>query len=218
MFMIKKNLYGKKLKVSRLIFLLPPILAVFIILFVDLRLRPQVSDMAKYKVQGIITRAVNEVIAQELLKTDTDYDEWVKIDENSSGDVTFITYNSVLINNIKSNITSEIIKSVEDIGQTDIYIPLGNITNVDLLQNKGPKIKFTISPAVYVETNIESEFTNTGINQVLHKIYVNVRVTALALIPNYTTTANFETKVCIAQVIIVGNVPNNISDKIFRLG
>lgn len=105
--MIKKNLYGKKLKVSRLIFLLPPILAVFIILFVDLRLRPQVSDMAKYKVQGIITRAVNKVIARELLKTDTDYDEWVKIDENSSGDVTFLTYNSVLINNIKSNITSE---------------------------------------------------------------------------------------------------------------
>ena len=120
--MIKKNLYGKKLKVSRFIFLLPPILAVFIILFVDLRLRPQVSDMAKYKVQGIITRTVNKVIAQELLKTDTDYDEWVKIDENSSGDVTFLTYNSVLINNIKSNITSEIIKSVEDIGQTDIRI------------------------------------------------------------------------------------------------
>lgn len=216
--MIKKNLYGKKFKRGYLLLILLPFLMIFSILFVDLRLRPQVSDMAKYKVQGIITRAANEVIAQELLKTDTSYDDLVKIAENSAGEVTFLTYNSILINNIKSNITAEIIKAVDDMGQTDIYIPIGNITNIDLLQNKGPAIKFTISPAVYVETSIESEFLNTGINQVLHKIYVNVRVTALALIPNYTTTANFETKVCIAQTVIVGNVPNNISDKIFRTG
>ena len=69
-----------------------------------------------------------------------------------------------------------------------------------------------------METDIESEFETTGINQVCHRIYIVLKMSTSALIPNYSTDVNFTTRVCVAQTIIVGKVPENISDNLHYLG
>ena len=102
--------------------------------------------------------------------------------------------------------------------KADIYIPLGSLTNLDILNNKGPRLHFVVTPTAYVETDIESEFETTGINQVCHRIFIILRMSASALIPNYSTDVNFSTRVCVAQTIIVGKVPENISDNLHYLG
>ena len=34
-------------------------------------------------------------------------------------------------------------------------------------------------------------------------------------IPSYSTEVNFDTRVCVAQTVIIGKVPNNISDDLY---
>ena len=170
--------------------------------------------MAQYRVQTLVTHAANQAIIEEMEKTSLSYGDLITVSRDEKGDVSLLSYNSLEVNRLRSQITSSVIEKVSKISETDIYIPIANITNFDYIQNKGPRLCFTITPSAYVETDIESDFEHMGINQVNHRIYIVLRVTASALIPNYSTEVKFETKVCVAQTVIIGKVPENIGSNI----
>ncbi len=165
----------------------------------------------------MITSIANQTIMDEIEKNQVDYDKLITIHQNENGDVTFLSYNAIEVNKLKSKITSAVIENINSLEETQISIPLANVFDIDIFQNKGPRLKFTIIPAAYVETDLESEFENTGINQVSHKIFIVMKVNATALVPNFSSNIYFETRMCVAQTIIIGNVPNNISEKLFQI-
>ena len=51
----------------------------------------------------------------------------------------------------------------------------GSFTGFKLLAGKGPGIKIRITPIGNVETDLKSEFITQGINQTLHRIYLQVK-------------------------------------------
>ena len=65
---------------------------------------------------------------------------------------------------------------------------------------------------------MESVFQNTGINQINHQIFITVKVTANALIPNYSTSVYSENKVCVAETVIIGKVPDSIGNNLIHYG
>lgn len=181
-------------------------------IFVDVRLRPVILTTAKYKIQGLIMVAVNTAIINQIDKTSVNYDDLVNVHKNDAGEILSISYDSVHVNKLKSEITKKVLEETQKIPDTVIYVPIGNITQIDLLQNKGPKLKFIITPSSFVESDIESSFQNTGINQTNHQIFIIIRVTGSALMPNYSTSVTVESKICVAETIIIGKVPNNIGN------
>lgn len=184
-------------------------------LFADSRIRPLVIETACYKVQSLVTQAANIAIIEQMEKTPLSYGDLITVSRDEKGDVSLLSYNTLEVNRLKSQITASVIEKVNRLEQTDIYIPLGNITYIDFLHNKGPKLRFRITPIAYVETDIESDFEHTGINQVNHRIFIVLKVSASALIPSYSTEVNFDTRVCVAQTVIIGKVPSNISDDLY---
>ncbi len=202
---------GNKLFVALLLFT-----AMFI--FIDSRIRPQVVTLARYKVQSMVTQAANQAIIEQMEQSPLSYGDLITVQRNDAGEITLLSYNALEVNRLKSQITSTVISKVQMMDEAHIYIPVGSITNLDFLNNKGPRLHFVITPAAYVETDIESEFETTGINQVNHRIFIVLSVSASALIPNYSTDVNFKTRVCVAQTVIVGKVPENIYDNIHYLG
>ncbi|MBR5520805.1 MAG: sporulation protein YunB [Oscillospiraceae bacterium] len=195
---------------NRLFILLGLFTTIFI--FLDSRLRPLVIETACYKVQSLVTQAANIAIIEQMERTPLSYGDLITVSRDEKGDVSLLSYNTLEVNRLKSQITASVIEKVNRLEQTDIYIPIGNITYIDFLHNKGPKLRFRITPIAYVETDIESDFEHTGINQVNHRIFIVLKVNASALIPSYSTEVSFDTKVCVAQTVIIGKVPNNISD------
>jgi len=183
-------------------------------IFVDIRLRPLVIQMAGYRVQSLVTQAANRAITEQMARTNLSYGDLITVSRDEKGDVSLLSYNALEVNRLKAMITSSVIEKVENMERVDIYIPLSNLTNIDIIQNKGPRIKFTLTPAAYVETDIESVFETTGINQVNHKIFIVLEITASALIPNYSTNVKFRTNVCVAQTVIIGKVPENIWNRV----
>ncbi len=205
------NISGNKLFVSLLLFTV-------IFIFADSRIRPQVVTLARYKVQSMVTQAANQAIIEQMEQSPLSYGDLITVQRNAAGEITLLSYNALEVNRLKSQITSTVISKVQMMDKAHIYIPVGSITNLDFLNNKGPRLHFVITPAAYVETDIESEFETTGINQVNHRIFIVLSVSASALIPNYSTDVNFKTRVCVAQTVIVGKVPENIYDNIHYLG
>lgn len=181
-------------------------------IYIDICLRPVVITVAQYQVQSLINKAVNNAIIVVMEETQYTYDDLVDIVKNYDMEIVSVNYNSLHVNKLRSELVKATIEETQKLPVTNVYIPIGNITNIDILQNKGPKLKFTITPSSYVEADVESVFQNTGINQINHQIFITLKVTANALIPNYSTSVYSENKVCVAETVIIGKVPNTIGE------
>ena len=207
-----KKLRKKKHIKAKLLFAVFVLIAASI--YIDICLRPVVITVAQYRVQSLISKAVNNAIITVMDETSYSYTDLVDIVKNDSQEILSINYNSLNINKLRSELVKSAIEETQKLPVTNLYIPVGNITSIDILQNKGPKLKFTITPSSYVEADVESVFQNTGINQINHQIFIILKVTANALIPNYSTSVYSENKVCVAETVIIGKVPDTIGEGI----
>ena len=210
----RKRTHNHKFRVAVLAIILTA--AAFI--YIDLCLRPAVITVAQYHIQSLINKAVNNAIISVMDKTQYSYDDLVEINRNSADEIVSVNYNSLHINKLRSELIKVSIEETQKIPVSYVYIPIGNITSIDILQNKGPKLKFTVTPSSYVEAEVESVFQNTGINQINHQIFITVKVTANALIPNYSTSVYSENKVCVAETVIIGKVPDSIGNNLIHSG
>ena len=59
-----------------------------------------------------------------------------------------------------------------------------------------------------VETDLVSEFSQAGINQAKHRIFLQVSCNVTVLTPFDTIEQNIKNQVLIAEAIIVGDVPS----------
>jgi len=71
----------------------------------------------------------------------------------------------------------------------------------------GPEIKLRVSPIGSVSSSFSSEFETAGINQTIHRIYLNINANVGVVLPLYTKKFNTTQHVLIAESIIVGSVP-----------
>ena len=77
-----------------------------------------------------------------------------------------------------------------------------------MLSGRGPGVKIRISSIGNIETNLNSEFTSQGINQTLHRIYVDVSCNVKVLTPFKDIERNITNRVLLAENVIVGNIPD----------
>ena len=87
-------------------------------------------------------------------------------------------------------------------------MPSGSFTGINLLAGRGPGIKIRISSIGNVETDLRSEFTAQGINQTLHRIYLQVKCQVSILTPFEDITRDITNQVLIMENVIVGTIPD----------
>ena len=90
---------------------------------------------------------------------------------------------------------------------TSFRIPLGSFTGSKLLSGIGPEIPFRMSSVGNVETDLRSEFSSAGVNQTLHRIYLQVECNVAILTPFNVIEKKIANQVLLAEAVIVGTVP-----------
>ena len=85
-----------------------------------------------------------------------------------------IKSNIIAINEIISDVAVKIQNTINQRGRENIEIALGSFTGFKLLSGKGPGVPIKISSIGNVETDLRSEFSEKGINQTLHRVYLQV--------------------------------------------
>ena len=85
----------------------------------------------------------------------------------------------------------------------------GSFTGSKLLAGRGPGVKIQISPIGNVETDLKTEFTSQGINQTLHRVYLQVKCKSNILTPFKDIEKEITNQVLLIENVIVGNIPNN---------
>lgn len=77
-----------------------------------------------------------------------------------------------------------------------------------MLAGRGPGVKITISSVGDVETDLRSEFGAQGINQTLHRVYLQVKCNVNILTPFDNISREITNQVLLMENVIVGNIPN----------
>ena len=141
------------------------------------------------------------------------YDQLYTIEKDESGDIVVVRANVVPINNLISDLTENIQREFDDLNNVKVELPFGSLTGVYFMSGFGPKIPINVSVDVSVagtvDTNIKSEFIAQGINQTLHRVFVDFDCDMKIITPVKNFSQNVKNQVIIAEHVIVGNIPNS---------
>ena len=135
------------------------------------------------------------------------------IEKDENGNIQMINANVLKINQITSDIAISIQKRLDSEQKNDIYIPCGAITGIKYLSGFGPRIKLNISSSGSIDTDLKSEFVSQGVNQTMHRVYLQIKTNVSVLTSFKTIRKAIENQVLIAEHIIVGEIPSTYFEK-----
>ena len=150
---------------------------------------------------NITSNQVNKVMSNY------EYEDLVQIEKDVNGEITMIKAKIVPINEMIAQITSNIKKEIDSTEQTLVQINMGAISGVSILSTVGPRFNIKMECSGKVETNLLSEFSAVGINQSLHRIYLDLTTTISILTPFNVIRNEYPSKILLAESIIVGRIP-----------
>ena len=130
------------------------------------------------------------------------------ITKDNDGNITMIKSNVIQINEIISDVAVKIQNSINERGKENIKITIGSFTGSKLLSGRGPGIPIKISSIGNVETDLRSEFSAQGINQTLHRVYLQVDCEVSVLTPYNTISEKVSNQVLLIENVIVGKIPS----------
>lgn len=155
--------------------------------------------------KSIATRISNEQATKVM--SQYSYDDLTNIIRDEKGNIKLISSNIITVNQIISDIPVLIQNELEKEKNNRFYIKLGSFTGSKLLAGRGPNIEIKMAVNGNVETNLKSEFSSAGINQTLHRIYLEVKCQVAILTPFHTIEEQIVNQVLLAEGIIVGEIP-----------
>lgn len=167
---------------------------------------PIFDTLCENRAKSIATIVSNEQ-ATNVMK-EYSYEDLFSIEKDAEGNVTMIKSNVIPINEIISDIPIKIQNEINNKGRENIEIALGSFTGFKLLAGRGPGVKIRISCIGNVETDLKSEFIAQGINQTLHRVYLEVKCNVAILTPFKDIEKEIVNQVLLMENVIVGNVPN----------
>ncbi len=194
-----------------------PFIALCLVLFLfiegfvllESRLRPAIISVAELRADIIATDAVNRAILENI-SSGIFYKDLVQIEQDENGRIVMAQLNSMEINAIMAKTTVATQNALLEISNRPFHVPLGEIFDNYLIATYGPKIPVRFVPAGRVNTVLVDSFESAGINQVRHKLYLDVVTEVRIIIPFFRQEVEVHTTVPLADTIYPGDVPDTV--------
>ena len=170
------------------------------------RIAPVFETLCEEKVRSVATVISNQESTKAMNKYQ--YDELYTVEKDEEGNITIIRANVVPINNMISDLTEGIQNRFDELKNTQIGIPIGNLFGKYYFSGLGPSIPTKVIMTGTLDTELKSEFTDQGINQTLHRLYVNFECYVQIITPVKNFKKKITNQVLIAEHVIIGNIPN----------
>lgn len=174
--------------------------------FIIQAIKPIMEEQCKSMAKSIATKICNTE-ATEVMKKYS-YDDLLNITKDANGNVTMVGTNVITVNEIISDIPIRIQEELEKSENNSFNIRLGSFLGSNLFAGRGPNVKIKMEISGNLDTDLKSEFTSAGINQTLHKIYLEIRCNVIILTPFETIEEQILNQVLLAEGLIVGDVPS----------
>ena len=202
----KRNIKHKKL------FNIFFILFIFILIFgvVVKAVTPTFNKLCSDRAKSLATIITNDETTNAII--DYKYSDFIIIHKDDKGNILMLESNMKNINIVISDVANRIQKLINNTDSEDVSISLGSFTGVSILSGRGIKIPIRISTIGTVKTNVRSEFISQGINQTLHRLYLDIESEISVLTPFNTINESIKNQLILAENIIVGEIPQTYYD------
>ncbi len=176
-------------------------------------LSPMLREVAQSELESIAFDIVGRIVEEELSRGDIGYDDLVNIERDAEGKVSAITTNMQKINLLKLRIANRLSEEMFIHTEDIIKIPFGNLTGIDFMTGVGPDIKFRTMWVSSVNSDFSNSFEAAGINQTIHRIELDFSINVGMMFAGREIGVDVGTSVCVAETVIVGEIPKYFSEK-----
>ncbi len=198
----RKRSKRKKLFVALLI--ISAIIAA-VCIFIKSNVNPMIVTISNERIRALTTDAVSSSVLDVMSENSSV--EYLKVTRDDKQNIKSVDMNTAAINDLAQKITLSAQKRINEIGNDGIKIPVGSLSGVTLFTGLGPDINIKIYLVGSTQTQIISMFTSAGINQTLHRLYINIAGSVAVAVPGLPSTIKTSTQVLMSEMIIVGEVP-----------
>ena len=198
----------KKHRVKRtllIIILLFAAIGIAVWVFISKNVNPVILTISNERIRALSQDAVSRSVL-EVMSGKND-EELISIVRDENNKIQSVEIDADTITSIAQDITITAQKKINDAGMDGIKIPLGSLSGVTLFTGLGPDVNIKIYLVGSTKTKITSVFSESGINQTLHRIYLDISGSVAVAVPGLPSTIETQTQVLMSEMIIIGEVP-----------
>ena len=205
-----KIMYGGKKgnenykKLIKLILII--IIAIFVMINMLNAINPIFEKLCIDEAKSIVTIELNRITTINVDKYQEN--ELITIKQDENGNIQLLQVNSRPLNNMISSITNDIQVSLNDNDSLTSHIPFGSITGVKWISGVGPKIPLKVALSGTIQNKIRNEFDDAGINQTLHRLWLDITSDINILTPYEVIQTQVTSELVLSENVIIGGVPN----------
>ena len=176
------------------------------VLIYNLQILPVLFPLAKAKCTTELTDAVNRIVRARMQSDSDGYADFVRLHFGEDGSVASVETNTPRLAKLSGDVVGDVTDALTHERMT-VRIPLDSLSGSALLSGKGPDVRVKLAVSQKITCAVRGDFTESGINQTLHRVFLRVTVEVCALLPGAVQTFSVPTDVCVAETVIIGKVP-----------
>lgn len=183
-----------------------------LVVWLDGQLMPLVKQYAVATAKRNALLYIDESISEILASSGDLYGELMTVTEDADGNVKSLRADVAKINRLKAQITTRILRHTASAESQDFSIPIGTVLGGALLTGRGPRIPVRVNTAGSVLSRLYSSFSDAGINQTNHQIFLDITVRFFVAIPSlYYAAVEVSSECLIAESVLIGDVPDSFT-------
>lgn len=203
--MFKRKRVFRKVLVSICLLL---IMSTYLLYKIDSVFGGSILAIAKYKAMGLGTELINKVVEDKINSDNIHYQDLIDVHKDNEGKIVLMQANTVRINQLSSQISLTVQKSLDNMENQNIVVPIGQVLGTKIFAALGPDIHVKLVPVGVVKVNMVDKFEGAGINQTRHLIWLDLTTDFQIAVPLQQETFSVSTRVPICESVIVGTVPS----------
>lgn len=172
----------------------------------DLKLKHSMMAVAESQVQLSTVHLIQTTVLDKVVSS-VEYEDMITVFKDNDGKIILLQANAAELNRIMARVLQELTLELQQLGESMLQIPLGQVTGVSFLSGYGPRLDIKIIPAGQLYLELDNRFEQAGINQTRHLIYLNIEAVMLIAVPFMEQEVRAQSVIPLAESIIVGEVP-----------
>lgn len=153
----------------------------------------------------MLTEVVSEALATEV--AGLYFNDTMQFTYNADGYVSSYSLNMLNANKIRAYISKEIISGIKSNNSLMLKVSTGTLSGIAFFYGKGPKLSVNLSALYGISCDLTSEFSDSGINQTLHRLCLEFSASTTVKEPLTSDRIALATTVPISETVIVGDIP-----------
>lgn len=168
-------------------------------------LKPTLKTLSDTNAKTIAQKCSNEAVKESIVNIK--YTDLIDIQKNDNGEITAVIANTQKMNEISSKVIEKTQEEIENTKDNFVKVPLGSFFGLTILGGHGVKINIKTLPDGTCSAKFKSSFEKAGINQTIHKIYIEITTDIETIAPFFSDTKSYINEIIVSEVVLVGEVP-----------